>query len=320
MHREEACSKLAVGRQPKPVARVAEGLRHRCDHADRSGGAVGEQVPGGGFDAVPLGDERKDPLDGRDEVGGRDDLGPLPVLLRVEWHVFDEPDLVAGLPGESGEVHHLVVVGPRDDHAIQLDRRQPCVIGRGQAGEDLIERIPAGHLGEPMPEQGIAGHRDAVQPRLGQRLGHAVQQVAVGGHRQTHVGQVAPEHPDQGGQVAADGRLAPGQLDLVHPQPDEQRSQAGDLLERKDLRTRQPGETFGRHAVRASEVTAVGDRDAQVGGDPPERVHQWPPGRRGNLRLDELAGFSSWHLGAHESILSPTKDMPPGGRRAPAVP
>jgi hypothetical protein len=42
----------------------------------------------------------------------RDDLRPLPCVLGIERHVFDEPDLVAGIARPPREVDDFIVVGP----------------------------------------------------------------------------------------------------------------------------------------------------------------------------------------------------------------
>ena len=47
----------------------------------------------------------------------------------------------------------------------------------------------------------------------------------------------------------------------------------------------QPVESLGRHAVSAPQVAPVGERYAQVGGDPPEGVSQHRPSLRGTARV-----------------------------------
>ena len=95
LQREQTRPYLALGRDPKAVARVAERLGDAADHADATGGAVGEPVPGRRFGIGPLGDQRVDRIDGVDDPGGGEDLGPFPRMLRIEGveGMQDEPSL-----------------------------------------------------------------------------------------------------------------------------------------------------------------------------------------------------------------------------------
>ncbi len=77
-----------------------------------------------------------------------------------------------------------------------------------------------------------------VEARVGQRLGVAGQERAVGGQRDViDPGQIG-QQPDQHGQVAPEQRLAAGQAQLAYAERHEQPGQATDLLERQQLRPR----------------------------------------------------------------------------------
>ena len=92
------------------------------------------------------------------------------------------------------------------------------------------------------------------------------EQRTVGGERD--VDAEFGEHRDQPVEVAPHQRLAAGQAQLLHAEPDEDARQARDFLEAQDRAVRQETvvrvEHLARHAVHAAEVAAIGDRDAQV--------------------------------------------------------
>src|SRR6476660_6515138 len=79
------------------------------------------------------------------------------------------------------------------------------------------------------------------------------------------------ERPDQPHQILAHQRLAAGKPHFAHALADENAREPIDLLEREHVLPRQEGGGL-RHAIDAPEIAAVGDRDAQIGDAPAERV------------------------------------------------
>jgi hypothetical protein len=81
-------------------------------------------------------------------------------------------------------------------------------------------------------------------------------------------GSASRSNRDEAVDPAPQQRLAAGEADLARAVRVEDAREPHDLLEREDLRVRQEGvvgaEDLARHAVRAAEIAAVGDRDAQV--------------------------------------------------------
>ena len=71
--------------------------------------------------------------------------------------------------------------------------------------------------------------------------------------------------------VAPHQRLAAGDADLVGAQPDEGGAEPVQLLQRQQVPLRQERHVL-RHAVDAAKVAAVGDRNAEVGDGPAERI------------------------------------------------
>jgi hypothetical protein len=83
--------------------------------------------------------------------------------------------------------------------------------------------------------------------------------------------QMAAERAEQRQDVAAHQRLAPGQTQLAHPEPDEGAAQPVELFEGEHLGFGQESHVF-RHAIDAAEVASVGHRDAQIGDVPAKGV------------------------------------------------
>ena len=128
---EQAVADLTVGGEPDPVAVAAERAGHRGDHADGRGAAVDQEQLGRG--APPRlasrgqGEVAAELLE--DLVGG-DHLLAVPVVLGVERHLLDEAQLVLVVDRPGEQVARLVVVDPAQQDGVDLDRRQPRVVGR----------------------------------------------------------------------------------------------------------------------------------------------------------------------------------------------
>src|SRR5450755_3148558 len=98
--------------------------------------------------------------------------------------------------------------------------------------------------------------------------GLAGQQRRVRGEREISNAGDRSEHAHELFDVAAQQRLAPGQPDLLHAMRDEDARQPRYFLKAEQLRCRHEcvaaAEDRFRHAIRAAEIAAVGDRDAQI--------------------------------------------------------
>ena len=96
---------------------------------------------------------------------------------------------------------------------------------------------------------------------------------------------------DQHGEVGPDRRLAAGEADAVEAEAlDAHLRDPGQLLVGEQLVAGEPRHPLRRHAVRAAEVAAVGDRDAQVAVDPAEAVDEVGRGRGGAGNAGIVAG------------------------------
>ena len=105
--------------------------------------------------------------------------------------------------------------------------------------------------------------------RVGARLPNGVSIEERSVRRERQVEPVDPgKQPDEARDVTAYERLAARQPDLFHPEPGEDAREPCDLLEGEHLAPIEErvigAEDLLRHAVDATEVASVGDRDAQV--------------------------------------------------------
>ena len=94
-------------------------------------------------------------------------------------------------------------------------------------------------------------------------------------------GSTSGEQSDEAIEVAAQQGFPAREPHFVDPEVAEDVDQAGDLLEVQDLLAGQPDVLFFRHAVLATQVAPVGDRDPEIPERPPVEVaegrHQAAP-------------------------------------------
>jgi hypothetical protein len=221
---------------------------------------------------------------------------PPPRAVGVEGHELDEAHGHAPVPAVAGQVDHLVVVGAADHHDVDLHRVQAGL----DRGVDPVEHpgqlVAPGQLLEPLRPQRVERHVDPAQPGGGQVVGDQAQGGAVGGERQVdrraRRGAQAGQLADEDGQVGPHGGLAAGEADGLDAEAaDEHAGDPLELLEGEDLVARQPPHPLLRHAVRAPEVAAVGDRDAQIAVDPAEGVDQRGDLGHGNHPTGVIRGW-----------------------------
>jgi hypothetical protein len=129
--------------------------------------------------------------------------------------------------------------------------------------QHCVELVTPGQLEEPFATQGVERDVDAAQPGVRKGLGVLVQGGAVRGQGQ--IGTQGGELGDEDREVSPHRGFATGQPDRIDVEAvDDEAGDPLDLLEAQHLGPRQPLHPLGGHAVRATEVAAVGHRDAQV--------------------------------------------------------
>ena len=131
--------------------------------------------------------------------------------------------------------------------------------------------------GEHLVVEAVEADRDPAQPGVPERPRLARQRRAVGGHRQVPEPGDPREHLDKPLHLAAHERLAAGQADLLHPMiTNKDPREALDLLKRQKLGALEElvvaPEDLAGHAIDATEIATIGDRDPQIAQRPRQRV------------------------------------------------
>ena len=114
--------------------------------------------------------------------------------------------------------------------------------------------------------QAVEADVDPSHPRGEQRLRVLCQPIAVGRHGK-FVEPVAEPFTDPRGEIcdaAPHQRFATRQPDLAHAAIDEAIRDQRDFLKTEQMIARQEAHML-RHAIAASQIAAIGDRDSQIG-------------------------------------------------------
>ena len=220
-----------------------------------------------------------DRVDHRHDAPRRHHLLGRPAVAVADVHVLDEAHHDVG-PAESlHQLQQSVVVDPPLHHDVELDRPQAGRHGGVQAAQHRFQRlIQAVHVLEHVRVERIQADRHPIQPGVGQRPRVPFEQKAVGGQRDVvdAARTQRRQRRDQPCQIAAQERFAAGDAQLADAQVREQPGQPDRLVVGELIGGGHEAvvgaELFLRHAVRAAEVAAVGDRHAQVVQRTPEAV------------------------------------------------
>ena len=181
-------------------------------------------------------------------------------------HDLDEGQVVAlpGTPVEEREQLLLIEAFQRD--RVDLDADAGRLRGLDPL-HHLREFAPAGDVLKLLRIERVERDVDPPDTAIRQFLREPLELRAIGGQRQflQRAAVQMPRHGAEEGQdIAADQRFAPGDAQLFHPQPDEGRGQAVQFLKRQKILLGQELHMF-RHAIGAAEVAAIGHRNPQVG-------------------------------------------------------
>ena len=292
---EQAGVERAVGRDARARAVAAERLRDRRDEADFAR-AVFECVALGDFAAVVAVARRDRParVDARREFARRHHQRGIPVIARADVHVFDEAHDDAGAAEMRQQIEQRVIVDAALHDGVHLDGRET----RAPRVFDAVEHFghaaeAAAHLREDIRIERVETHGDALEAgglELGGVLG---QQHAVGGERDVLDAGQRGEIADEIREIRPQQRLAAGDAQLLHAGAHEHAREPQDLGEVEPLvRFQEPVRLvkgLARHAIRAAEIAAIHDRDAQVVDGPAQRVDGNARAAEGSERNDLVA-------------------------------
>ena len=171
---------------------------------------------------------------------------------------------------------NLVLVDALERDRVDLDLQARRLRGL-DAGQHLVELAPARDGAELVGIERVERDVDALHA-AGRRARAAYfgKLRAVGGERELverAAREMARQRAEQRHDAAPHQRLAAGEPQLAHAAGDEGAAQPVELLQREQVGLGQERHVF-RHAVDAAEIAAVGDRDAQIGDRPPERIDE----------------------------------------------
>ncbi|OIQ78261.1 hypothetical protein GALL_400320 [mine drainage metagenome] len=271
---EQAEVELALHRQPGAVATRAERAGDAGNHADFAGTVV--IGPALRRLARAVGLQRmqwKFGVYAVDHLLGRQHLVHTPAVGVAHIHVFDETQDDAAIAEMRRHREDLRVVGAALDHHVHFHWAQSRSLRRLDAPQHFGNgEIHVVHTAEGRIVQCVQAHRHAVEPGVLEQLRLAGEDGAVGGEGEFRWISLwsaqGMQHLDQALQVLAQQGLAAGQADFAHAEIDEHPRRTGDFLETQQIGMPQEFivlvEDFLRHAVSATEVAPVGDRNAQV--------------------------------------------------------
>ena len=275
---EETVADLAVGRQPHPVAVAAERSRDRADDANRVRTVVDEELLSRSR-AAPVHRREPERLSQQAErLAGGDHGLAVPVVLGVERHLLDEAELVVVIHAPTQQLRRILVVDAAHQDGVDLDRFESGFAGGGQSLDDIGEAVAASDLGERFAVDRVEADVDPIESGFGQRLRGVLEAQAVGRHGRAGTRGQGLGLGDDLGEAPPQQRLTAGEADVADTEHlDTDADQADELFIGQSLIRRQPVEAFGRHAVFAAQIAAVGQRHAQVSGNPPVLVDQSVP-------------------------------------------
>src|ERR1039458_2887584 len=189
-----------------------------------------------------------------------------------------------------------MVVNAADDDGVDLYRVEAKFLREADALQDLIEAVTARDLPEVVGRERIQAKADAVEAGGTQRAPLLLEKEAVGGHCQVGEAGNCRDARDQVLDVMAQERFPPGQPDLLNAEADCKADDALNLLEGKDVRSRDPllhdGRGVGQvrpvapieilrrlgfgQAIEAAEIAAVREAHPQVAQDASVRIDEQP--------------------------------------------
>ncbi len=165
---------------------------------------------------------------------------------------------------ERGELDHVSVVVAAYDHGVELDRREP----RGFRGENSRPDVGDGRVPHDTAEvlriERIDVDVDAAEARGDERTREARQEKAVRGEREIGEAGHTRETLDDLDEIGPQGGLAAGEPYAPESDRDGGARDGLDLGRRQEIRGRKKRHPRERHAVHATEIAVIDQRDPQV--------------------------------------------------------
>jgi hypothetical protein len=167
------------------------------------------------------------------------------------------------------QIEHTRIVDVAHHDGVELERAETLGLGRRDGRQCFADLAAvAGQLAVDDRIEAVQAQGDAIEPGFAQLTRLARQQDAVRGQCDVDDAGNALEPAHQQRQFAAQQRFAAGEADLAHPEAGEHARQPFNLLEREACvlveKLMVVGILVFGQAIRAAEVAAIDDRDAQV--------------------------------------------------------
>ncbi len=198
----------------------------------------------------------------------------------IKWHELDESHLHIVLTRERSEVGDFIFVVTTHNHCVDLYRFEVGRLRSGDSRQHLVQHINASHPLENVTFQTIKTNRHAVQSGVFQTLRALRQVVTI--RREREILKPARLQPSKLANdrldIATQHRLAAGQTDLLNTQTHENVAHVLNLFVREHLFFGRDRRLTVRQAVKTTEITAIGQRHAQIANRPIVRVAQQHPG------------------------------------------
>jgi len=191
--------------------------------------------------------------------------------------------LDAPIQAVVNQVGQVGLVHATQHEGVDLDRTQARARGGLDALQDVTQAITPRNRRVVLTVQRIQGDIDAVQTRIPQSLGALSQAQRIRRQRQVRslpfVGPKLGTLRDNPFEASAQQRFAARESNLTDTQPlDTDAHEAHNLRVGQRFLSGQPVQTLGGHAVRAAQITAIRQGNAQVTGHSTEGVDE--PQRR----------------------------------------
>ena len=190
------------------------------------------------------------------------------MVVVSDIHEFDEPQRnSSGLEMKCHGQDLRIVHSPLHDH-VDLDR-EPCAFRRLDALENLIRMLSASvHLSENISIQRIKTHCDSVQPGLRKTGCKSRQEQAVCGHGQVLDFWKLFQTTEKFHHAATNKRLPASEADFSNSAANECPDETLQFFKTDELVFLKKRmlliENLGRHAIGATEVALIGERDTEV--------------------------------------------------------
>ena len=260
--------------QPQPVAAVAEVVTQGADEPQGAGCRIAQAEHLGRTVIAPLLHRDQVPesaYPGHDFIGADEGIG-IPPCGFADGHEFNEPDLQGEPLRHPGKIEDLIVVDVPHGHHIEFHRRKTERQHGFNPPPHLSKAIHPGDRLHSLRAQGIEadvdlGHSGGEQ--LGPKL---LQEHAIGGDADIVQPFDLGERPDKLHDIAPHQRLAAGEPDLGDSHGHSHPHHLQQFFIGQQIVVAELGQASCRFllsdTVHATQVTAIGQAEAQVGNSP----------------------------------------------------